>query len=102
MALLSPPPVTSPLATKNGIPAPPWLKWLQQTFQTLSGTSPPASLIVASHVSPTTDLGTLQAGDKVLVIPAAAGNCHFVTVATAGTLPEAAVVGSLYVVLRAI
>lgn len=59
-----------------------------------------AAMIVAAHVSQTTDFGALKVNDQVLVIPAAAGNSHFVTVATAGTLPEAAVVGSLYVVLR--
>ena len=44
----------------------------------------------------------LRVGDQVVVVPASAVNSHFVTVATAGTLPEAAVVGSLYVVLRAV
>lgn len=60
-----------------------------------------AALIVATNVSQTIDFAALAVGDKVVVIPAAAGNSHFVTVATAGTLGEAAVVGSLYVALRA-
>jgi len=59
-----------------------------------------AALIVATSVSQTVDFAALQVGDKVVVVPAAAGNCHFVTVATAGNLGEAAVIGSLYVVLR--
>jgi hypothetical protein len=59
------------------------------------------ALIVATNVSQTVDFAALAVGDKVVVIPASAGNSHFVTVATAGTLGEAAVVGSLYVVLRA-
>lgn len=59
------------------------------------------AVITATNVSQTIDFGALVVGDKVVVIPAAAGNSHFVTVATIGTLGEAAVVGSLYVVLRA-
>lgn len=59
------------------------------------------SLIVATSTSTTTDFAALAVGDKVVVIPASAGNSHFVSVATAATLPEAAVIGSLYVVLRA-
>ena len=57
--------------------------------------------IVATSTSTTTNFATLAVGDLVAVIPAVAGNSHFVTVATAGTLPEAAVVGSLYIALRA-
>ena len=60
-----------------------------------------AALIVATATSQTTDFGALAVGDRVVVIPAAAGNSHFVTVTTAGTLGEAAVVGSLYIALRA-
>lgn len=59
-----------------------------------------AALITATATSTTTDFGALKVGDKVLVFPASAGNTKFLTVATAGTLPEAAVVGTLYVVLR--
>lgn len=61
-----------------------------------------AGLIVATNVSTTVDFGSLKVGDKVVTIPAAAGNSIFYTVATAGTLPAAAVVGSLYVVIRAV
>lgn len=57
--------------------------------------------IVAAHVSATTDFAALLAGDLVVHIPATAGNAAFFTVATAGTLPAAAVVGDLYIVLRA-
>lgn len=59
------------------------------------------ALIVATNVSQTVDFGALLVADKILVIAAAAGNAHFVTCAVAGDLGEAAVVGSLYVVLRA-
>lgn len=60
-----------------------------------------AGAIVATSTSTTTDFGSLQVGDRVVVIPATAGNTVFLTVATAGTLPVAAVVGSLYLVIRA-
>jgi hypothetical protein len=56
--------------------------------------------IVAAHVSATTDFSALIAGDLVVHVPATAGNAAFFTVATAGTLPAAAVVGDLYIVLR--
>jgi hypothetical protein len=59
------------------------------------------NVIVATNVSATIDFGSLVVGDKILILPAVAGNSMFVTCATAGTLPQAAVVGSLYVVLRA-
>lgn len=59
------------------------------------------ALIVATATSTTTDFAALAVGDKVAILPATAGNAQFVTVATAGTLPQAAVVGSLYVVIRA-
>lgn len=64
-----------------------------------SGWGIPAA-IVAAHVSTTTDFAALKAQDLVLHIPATAGNAAFFTVATAGTLPAAAIVGDLYVVLR--
>ena len=66
----------------------------------LTGSYVPA-VITATAISATTDFGALVVGDKVVVVPAVAGNVIFYTVATAGTLPAAAVVGSLYVVLRA-
>jgi hypothetical protein len=57
--------------------------------------------IVATNVSQTVDFAALVVGDKVIHVPAVAGNSDFSIVATAGTLPAAAVVGDLYVVLRA-
>jgi hypothetical protein len=59
-----------------------------------------AALIIATSTSTTTDFGALAVGDKVVHIAAVAGNAIFWTVATAGTLPAAAVVGDLYIVLR--
>tara|TARA_R100000406_G_scaffold81599_1_gene63420 strand:- start:2883 stop:3188 length:306 start_codon:yes stop_codon:yes gene_type:complete len=56
--------------------------------------------IKATATSTTTDFGNLKVGDLVIQIPDSAGNSHYMTVATAGTLPEAAVVDDLYVVLR--
>jgi hypothetical protein len=67
-----------------------------------------AGLITATSTSTTTDFGSLVVGDKILVVPVAAGTpanttgTYFLTCATAGTLPAAAVVGSLYVVLRSV
>lgn len=60
-----------------------------------------AGLIVATNVSQTIDFASLKVGDKVVAIGAVAATTNFVTVATAGTLGQAAVVGSLYIVLRA-
>lgn len=60
-----------------------------------------AAVITATGTSTTTDFGALAVGDKVLILPASAGNAQFVSCATKGTLPQAAVSGSLYVVLRA-
>jgi hypothetical protein len=62
---------------------------------------PVRNVIVATNVSTTIDFASLAVGDKILILGAAAGNAQFVTCAVAGTLPQAAVVGSLYVVLRA-
>jgi hypothetical protein len=59
-----------------------------------------AAFIVATSVSPTTDFAALKVADKVVQIKAVAGNAVFTTVATAGTLPVAAVVGDLYIVIR--
>jgi hypothetical protein len=61
-----------------------------------------AGAIVAAHTSTTTDFASLVAGDVVLVIGATATTGKFGTVVTAGTLPFAAVIGSIYVVLRGI
>jgi hypothetical protein len=57
---------------------------------------------VATNVSATIDFGALKVGDKVIKIPAVAGNAIFYTVAVAGTLPAAAVVGDLYTVFRGV
>jgi len=57
--------------------------------------------IVAAHTSTTTDFAALAVGDLVAHIPATAGNSQLLTVVTAGTLPIAAVVGDLYLVIRA-
>lgn len=59
------------------------------------------AVIVATNVSQTIDFGALAVGDKVIHIATTPGNPDWVTVATKGTLGEAAVVGDLYVVLRA-
>lgn len=103
-SLVPPPPTHSSLANSAGLPAPAWARWVQQLWDRLHGGATGgctvARCIVATSTSATTDFGTLETGDRVLVSPASAGNSHFVTVASNGTLPEAAVVGSLYVVLR--
>lgn len=56
--------------------------------------------IVATSTSTTTNFGILKIGDKVIQIPATAGNAQFLPITVNKTLPEAAVVGDLYVVLR--
>jgi hypothetical protein len=61
-----------------------------------------AAVIVATSTSQTTNFGALAVGDKVVHIPASAGNAAFYSVATAGTLPVAAVVGDLYIAIRAL
>ena len=61
-----------------------------------------AGAIVATNVSQTVDFGTVLVGDKVAMIPATAGSADFITIATAGTLGQAAVVGNLYIVLRSV
>lgn len=60
-----------------------------------------AAAIVATAVSQTTDFAALLVGDKVLMIPATAGNADLITITVAGDLGQAAVVGNIYVVLRA-
>jgi len=60
-----------------------------------------AALITATNVSTTIDFGALLVGDTVINIPDTAGNALFSVVSTAGTLPQAAVVGDLYIVIRA-
>lgn len=58
--------------------------------------------IVATNVSQTVDFGAVRVGDLVAMIPAVAGNADFITIATNGDLGQAAVVGNLYLVLRAV
>lgn len=60
-----------------------------------------AACIIATATSTTTDFASLAVGDLLVHIPATAGNAAFETVATAGTKPSAAVVGDLYIALRA-
>lgn len=62
-----------------------------------------AAMITATNVSQTVDFGALKVGDQVLMIPATAGNADAIgPIATAGTLGQAAVVGNVYLVLRAL
>lgn len=58
--------------------------------------------IVATSVSQTVDFAALRVGDKVVLIPAAAGSADFITVSVAGDLGQAAVIGDLYLVMRAL
>lgn len=57
--------------------------------------------ITATNVSTTIDFGALAVGDLLVHIPATPGNAGFEAIVTAGTKPSAAVVGDLYIVLRA-
>jgi len=60
------------------------------------------SALVATNVSVTVDFAQVAVGDIVAHIPATAGNAEFAVAVTAGTLPlVAAVVGDLYMILRA-
>lgn len=61
-----------------------------------------AAAIVATATSQTTDFGALLVGDQVIMIPATAGNADLITIATAGNLGQAAVIGNIYLVLRPI
>lgn len=58
--------------------------------------------IIATSTSQTVDFGVLKVGDRVIKIHATLGTAKFRTCSVAGTLGEAAVIGDLYVVLRAI
>lgn len=58
------------------------------------------AVIVAAHVSTTTDFAALVIGDLVVHIPATAGSASFSKVIAKGTLPAAAVVGDLYIAVR--
>jgi hypothetical protein len=93
---------TAPLAN--------WLTLKARLEQILAGVSAEKSVvatIVATSTSTTTDFASLQVGDQVVGIPVPAGTpanttgTYFGTVAAAGTLPFAAVVGNIYLVLRA-
>jgi hypothetical protein len=76
-----------------------------QSLITALGAFTTPAAIVAVHTSATTDFGALKVGDLVLHLPATAGNSSFGTVVTAGTLPNdggTAVIGDLYLVMRAV
>jgi hypothetical protein len=62
-----------------------------------------AAVLIAAHTSATTDFAALEAGDILLTIPAvgSVATALFETVVTAGTKPSAAVVGDMYIALRA-
>lgn len=60
-----------------------------------------AGQITATATSQTTDFGSLKVGDVVLMVPATAGNADAISIAVAGDLGQAAVVGNVYLVLRA-
>lgn len=61
-----------------------------------------AGAIVATSTSQTTDFAVLLTTDKVIMVPATAGNADFITPSAAGDLGQAAVVGNLYLVIRAV
>lgn len=69
---------------------------------TALGASMIPAVIVATSTSQTVDFGALKAGDKVIHIPSVAGNAAFFSIAADGSLGAAAVVGDLYVALRAV
>ena len=58
--------------------------------------------IIATNVSTSVDFGSLLVGDSILHIPALPGSVQFGSVVVAGTAPFAAVVGDMYLVLRAV
>tara|TARA_R110000744_G_scaffold345108_2_gene450519 strand:+ start:1053 stop:1388 length:336 start_codon:yes stop_codon:yes gene_type:complete len=63
-------------------------------------------IIIATAVSTTTDFGNLKIGDRILVADAPAGTpasttgVYYLTCAAGGTLPAAAVIGNIYIVMR--
>ena len=65
------------------------------------GTHLVAGLVKATSTSTTTDWASLAVGDKVLQISTTPGNPDMMTVVTAGTLPQAAVIDDHYLVFRA-
>ena len=58
--------------------------------------------IPATSTSTTVNFSTLQVGDWLLHIPASPGSTQFAAVTVVGTAPYAAVIGDLYLVLRAV
>jgi len=58
--------------------------------------------IPATSVSTTTNFSSLLVGDYLLHVPASPGSASFGVVVVAGTAPFAAVIGDLYLVMRAI
>jgi len=56
-------------------------------------------VIIATSTSQTTDFGSLKVGDIVVIILPSAGNASYKSIATAGDLGIAAVVGQLYIVI---
>lgn len=73
-----------------------------QALITALGSWTTPALIIATSTSQTTDFGALAVGDYVIHIPTTPGNAGFTHVATAGTLGAAAVIGDLYLVMRAV
>ena len=73
-----------------------------QALITALGTMNIPLAVVATSTSTTTNFGALAVGDILVHIPATAGNSSFGTVVTAGTAPATAVVGDLYVAIRAV
>lgn len=76
-------------------------KRVADNLLTALGSHYAAAMIIATNVSQTIDFGALKIGDIVLHIPAVAGNSNFRSIAVVGTLGAAAVVGDLYMVMRA-
>ena len=66
------------------------------------GTHIVAKVIVATSTSQTTDFGSLRVGDHAIHFHVSAGTTKFRTVTAAGNLGYAAVIGDIYVILRAI
>lgn len=73
-----------------------------QAIITALGAYEMPAIIIATSTSTTTNFAALQVGDYLIHIPATAGNTSFGTVTAAGTAPAAAVVGDMYIVLRAV
>ena len=61
-----------------------------------------AAAIVATSASATVDFADLIVGDLVIAIPALSGGSMFEVVVAPATKPSSAVIGSLYLVLRAL